>query len=155
MMKPSERFMDKLFPVMFIILAVCVSISIWRLPYLENTGHIGPKMYPWLLSALLLLLSGLLLTGRVSSASEHPKITPRNMLRRFLPFLVICSLYSVSLQSLGFLLPTTAFLVASFYFLGERNHWKNILIAVCCTGATYLLFVTALGVQVAAFPGQY
>ncbi len=152
MTSPSPRFLDRVLPVLFIILAAGVSISIWRLPYYDTSENIGPKAYPWLLSGLLLVLSGLLLTGRVSAAPEHPDITRRNMIRRFLPLVVICALYCQSLSPLGFLIPTTAFLIASFYLLGERNHWRNVLVAVWCTGATYLLFATALGVQIEAFP---
>lgn len=153
MTEPSTRFLDKVLPVLFIILAVGVSISIWRLPYYDTSGNVGPKVYPWLLSVLLLVLSGLLLTGRVSSAPEHPEITRRNVVKRFLPLVVICILYCEALPFLGFLIPTTAFLVAAFYLLGERNYWRNVLIAVSCAGATYLLFATALGVQIEAFPG--
>jgi hypothetical protein len=152
-MKKSLTDLDKVLPIVFIVLAVIVAISIWQLPYVDTTGNVGPKMYPWLLAGLLLALSGLLLTGRVSPAPEHPDITRRNMLRRFLPLVVICVLYVEAMPLLGFLIPTTAFLMASFYLLGERNHWRNILISVCCAGATYLLFATALGVQIEAFPG--
>jgi hypothetical protein len=152
MKKTSVLFWDKVFPIIFIVLAVGVFISIWRLPYVDTTGNVGPKMYPWMLSVLLLVLSGLLLTGRVSSGPEHPDITARNMRRRFLPLVVIFGLYCAAMPSLGYLIPTTAFLTAAFYLLGERNHWRNILIAVCCTGAAYLIFATMLGVQIEAFP---
>lgn len=153
MKKPSAAYLDKVLPVIFILLAVGVFISIWRLPYIDTTGNVGPKPYPWLLAGLLLVLSGLLLTGHVSSSPEHPGITVRKMLRRFLPLVLICALYCIALPPLGFLIPTTAFLIASFYILGERNYRRNILIAVCCSAASYLLFATALGVQIAAFPG--
>lgn len=151
-MKRSRSSSDLVLPAIFIVLAVCVFVSIWRLPYIATTDKVGPKLYPWLLSILLLVLSSLLLMGRAAS-HRHADITLQGMLRKFLPLVLICVLYSVGLPYLGFLIPTAALLIASFYLLGERKHLRNILIAVCCTGGTYLLFATVLGIQISAFPG--
>jgi putative tricarboxylic transport membrane protein len=151
MKKPDVPLIDKMLPAIFILIAVFVFISIGRLPYVETTDKVGPRIYPWLVSGLLVVLSGLLLTGRAPS-HKHADITLQGVLRRFLPLLSICCLYCVALPYLGFMISTVTLLIASFYLLGERKHWLNVLIAVCCTVATYLLFSTALGIELMALP---
>jgi putative tricarboxylic transport membrane protein len=153
MKRPPVLLMDKMLPIIFIAIAAFVFIDVGRLPYVATTDKVGPKLFPYLLAGLLVALSGLLLTGRAPS-HRHADITLQGILRRFLPLLIICSLYCVALPHLGFMIATTALLVASFYLLGERKHWLNVLIAVCCTVATYLLFATFLGIDLTAFPWQ-
>ena len=152
-MKPRLPLSEKVLPFLFIVIAAIVFIDIWRLPYVETTDKVGPKFYPWLLALLLAICAGLLLMGfeRVHKSSE---ITLQAMLRKFLPMTLICFLYIYAMSLLGFLISTTALLIACFYLLGERKHWRNVLIALCCTAATYLLFATALGVQIPALPGS-
>ncbi len=150
-MKARLPFSDKVLPYFFIALAACVFVSIWRLPFVATTDKVGPKLYPWLLSILLVVFSGALLMG-YESKHKKAKITSRAFLRGFLPMTLMCVVYVFTMIPLGFLTSTTAFLMGLFYQLGERKLWRNILVAVCCSVGTYLLFATAMGILIPAFP---
>jgi putative tricarboxylic transport membrane protein len=152
-MKLPTQFSERLIPALLIVLAVSVFISIWRLPDVKTADLVGPRLFPWAVSIFLTVVSGLLLMGFTPPHTKDTDITLQGMLRRFLPLMSCLVLYLIALPSLGFLLATTALLVAAFYILGERRFWLNLLIAASCTVATYLLFATALGIQLTAFPG--
>lgn len=152
-MRHPVRLSEKLVPVILLFVASIVFISVWRLPDLATDDLVGPKLYPGLLAILLAILSMLLLLGAAPSHGGDPSITLTGMLRRFLPLVVISALYVIAYPLMGFLISTTAQLLACFYLLGERRFWLNILIAAGCTLATYLLFAQALGIQLTALPG--
>jgi len=109
-------------------------------------------LYPQVLAVLLAILSGLLLTGIVSSHRGDPNIAVPGMLRRFLPLVLFSALYVILLPPLGFLIATTGLLVASFSLLGERRLWLSFVIAIGCTLGVYLLFAKGLGILLKALP---
>jgi putative tricarboxylic transport membrane protein len=152
-MKRPMQFSERVIPIILIVLAVSVIISIWRLPNVATADQVGPRLFPWVIALSLTVISGLLLMGATTSHKKDADITLQGMLRRFLPLMFFLVLYVIALPWLGFLITTTAMLVASFRLLGERRLWLNFIIAVGCTAATYLLFATALGIQLTAFPG--
>lgn len=153
MIKHPVKLSETLLPVILLILAGLVFISVWGLPVTATADLVGPKMYPGALAVLLAVLSGLLLMGAGPSHGEDMGITLPGMVRRFLPLVLFSAAYVVALPILGFLIATTALLLACFYLLGERRLWLNFLVAAGCTLATYLLFATLLGIQLTAFPG--
>jgi hypothetical protein len=152
-MKHPTKLSETLLPVILLIVAVLVLVSISRLPVTATADLVGPKMYPGALAILLAVLSGLLLTGAAPPHRGDADITPAGVMRRFLPLVFFSALYVLALPRLGFMITTTVLLMACFTLLGERRHWLNFLIAAGCTVATYLLFATLLGIQLMAFPG--
>jgi putative tricarboxylic transport membrane protein len=152
-MKRPTKLSEMLLPAILLIVAGLVFIGVWRLPVTATADLVGPKMYPGALAVLLAVLSGLLLMGAGTSHGEDAGITLPGMVRRFLPLVLFSAAYVIVLPILGFLIPTTALLLACFYLLGERKLWLNLAVAAGCTLATYLLFATFLGIQLAAFPG--
>lgn len=152
-MKFQTKLSETLLPVILLVVAVLAFISASRLPITATADLVGPKMYPAGLAVLLAVLSGLLLMGAAPSHRGDAGITLPGIVRRFLPLVLFSGLYVVALPRLGFMLATTALLMACFTLLGERKHWLNFLIAAGCTVATYLLFATLLGIQLSAFPG--
>jgi len=151
-MKHPMKLSETLLPAILLIVAGLVFISAWRLPDTATADLVGPKIYPGALAILLALLSGLLLMGAAPPHGGNSGIKLPGIVRRFLPLVLFSALYVFAMPLLGFMIATTALLVACFYLLGERRHWLNFLIAVGCTLATYLLFATLLGIQLSAFP---
>lgn len=147
-LKPSERVVH----AVLLVVSVAVVISIWHIPDTATSDLVGPKLYPWLLAIMLFILSGLILAGVSPSQGGAESITLAGMLRRFFPLVLFTALYVVALPSLGFLITTTALLLACFYLLGERRHLLSFVIAISFTFGTYILFVQALGIQLSAFP---
>lgn len=152
-MKNPTKLSETLLPALLLVVAGLVFIGAWRLPDTATADLVGPKMYPGALAILLAFLSGLLLLGAAPPHGGNAGITLPGIVRRFLPLVLFSTLYVLALPLLGFMIATTALLMACFYLLGERRHWLNFLIAAGCTLATYLLFVTLLGIQLSAFPG--
>lgn len=152
-MKHLVKLSEGLFPATLLVVAVIVFISVWRLPDMVIADLVGPKLYPEALALLLAVLSGLLLSGVAPSHGKDSSITLPGMVRCFLPLTLFSALYVILLPRLGFLITTTALLLACFSLFGERRLWLNLLIAAGFTLATYLLFAKALGIQLTAFPG--
>ncbi|MHB8909672.1 MAG: tripartite tricarboxylate transporter TctB family protein [Syntrophales bacterium] len=152
-MKFRTKLSETLLPVILLVIAVLACISVSRLPVTATADLVGPKMYPAGLAVLLAILSGLLLVGAAPPHGGNAGIQWAGIVRRFIPLVVFSALYVILLPRLGFMLATTALLMACFYLLGERKHWLNFLIAAGCTVGTYLLFATLLGIQLSAFPG--
>lgn len=152
-MKNPGKLLEKLVPIILIVVAGIVFVSVWRLPNTATADLVGPKLYPGALALLLALLSGLLLMGVAPAHREDSSITLPGMLRRFLPLILFSALYVIALPTLGFLISTTAMLLSCFYLLGERRLWLNLLIGAGFALAAYLLFAKALGIQLTAFPG--
>lgn len=152
-MKNPTKLSETLLPALLLVVAGLVFIGAWRLPDTATADLVGPKMYPGALAILLAFLSGLLLLGAAPPHGGNAGITLPGIVRRFLPLVLFSTLYVLALPLLGFMIATTALLMACFYLLGERRHWLNFLIAAGCTLATYLLFATLLGIQLTAFPG--
>jgi hypothetical protein len=134
-------------------MALFVYFDIRRLPRPPTADLVGPKLYPEILAILLAVFAGLLFVGVVSSHQGDPSITARGMVWRFLPIVLFSALYVILLPALGFLVATSALLVASFYLLGERRLWVCLLIAVGCTLGVYLLFAQGLDIPLKALPG--
>ncbi len=69
-----------------------------------------------------------------------------------LALLVSVSMYAALLPWLGFLLATSAFLVAGFVLLGERRPWLLLLGSLPLVGLLWLVLSVGLGVYLA--PGR-
>ena len=153
-MKNPIHLSEKLLPAILLVVAVLVIISISRLPAPVATADlVGSKNYPMALAILLALLSGLLLMGAAPPHGGSEGIKLPGIVRRFIPLVLFSALYVFAMPIVGFMIATTVLLMACFFLLGERKHWLNFLVATGCTVATYLLFVTLLGIQLRAFPG--
>ena len=152
-MKHPTKLTETLLPALLLVVAGLVLIGAWRIPVTATADLVGPKMYPGALAILLAFLSGLLLMGFAPSHGGDAGITLAGIVRRFLTLVLFSALYVLALPLLGFMIATTALLLACFYLLGERRLWLNFLIAAGCTLATYLLFATLLGIPLEAFPG--
>jgi len=152
-MKRSVNRSERLTGLIFLGVAVFVYFDVHRLPRPPTADLVGPKLYPEILAVLLAVFSGLLFTGVVRSHRGDPSITARGMVWRFLPLALFSALYVILLPPLGFLVATSALLVASFRLLGERRLWLCLLIAVGCTLGIYLLFAQGLGIPLKALPG--
>ena len=69
-----------------------------------------------------------------------------------LGFLLLMSIFGVSIRPLGFLLATTLFLAISFGLLGERNRLRLIVIPALVATGFWAIMNLALGVYVNPLP---
>jgi hypothetical protein len=152
-MRRNVPLSEKLIPIILVVVAIGVFLSSSRLPDVATADRLGPKLFLYGLALLLAGLSVLLLMGASTAHKADADITLKGMIHRFVPLMLFSVFYVIALRWLGFLISTTLMLVACFTLLGDRKYWMNLLIAVGCAGAIYLLFATALGIQLTALPG--
>jgi len=69
-----------------------------------------------------------------------------------LAFLVLMSIYGLSVRPAGFLLSTSLFLIAGFAMLGERNPVKLLLVSVPLVVAFWVLMNYGLSVFIEPLP---
>lgn len=134
-----------------------------------NQADVGPRTYPLLLGALLVLSTLLVAVPALTrllrhsdgtdSAAQHqdqpadaaPKTLKRRYLVSMIAVAVITAIYLQVLTPLGFLLATAIYLAILAPIVGGRvrpgRHWITSAVFGCLTSvAIYLLFDTLLGV---------
>jgi putative tricarboxylic transport membrane protein len=67
-------------------------------------------------------------------------------------FIVLMSLYGLTVRPLGFLLSTTAFLMIGFALLGERTWWRLLAVAVPMVVFFWVLMTQGLDVFIEPLP---
>jgi putative tricarboxylic transport membrane protein len=148
---------DRVIFVCIIVFAGLYLFATSQIPSLEIGDPLGPKAFPRLLGAGLLLTAALLLMEMLRerrSAAAPAESTERRGEERG-HYLVIAAVvvwtgvYYAVFEHLGYMLATAIFLfVLMAYF--HRNRWlTNGLTAVIFSVASYALFVKALGVTLA------
>lgn len=141
---------DRFTGIILLFIATWVLYMDWQLPVPVTTDAVGPKVYPGLLSIILASLSIILI---VTGSSQYDRnITSLGLSRRFIPLVGFAAAYTVLLPLLGFVLATMFLLFASFYLVGERNLWLNLIVALGATAFIYLLFTGLLGIAIPLTP---
>ena len=118
----------------------------------EKSSVINARFFPKLMGGILILLSiGMVVenyfrksTGR-SKASDEDRKKLKGEWARLSAVAIICLLYYLLFQPLGFLLSSLLFMLGFLTFLGVRK-WHVILpLSVLVPLCVYLLFKTILG----------
>jgi hypothetical protein len=66
---------------------------------------------------------------------------------KLLPVASLLAAYALSLEYLGFVVPTETFLLLSMFAFGLKNLKENIIISTLGTAALYVVFILLLQVQ--------
>jgi putative tricarboxylic transport membrane protein len=110
---------------------------------------IGPKLFPWLVAAGLLLVGVALLYEARAGAVAHPAGFELDLP----PTLVVTGglvLQMVLIRPLGFVIATAVLFVAIAYALGSRRVLVNAAIGVVLCALTYVAFTRGLGLVLPA-----
>lgn len=90
----------------------------------------------------------------VLPAADQPQAQPQSLRwSRFFSFLVLMSIYGLTLRPLGFLIATSAFLLCGFLLLGERRAVWLIGVTVFVTAGFWALMSFGLNVYIEPWPG--
>ena len=136
-----------------LLLAFCVFYA-WQidairiLPFQANQAF-TPRTIPVVLSILGIGLSILIVI--FPSNKERLQISELNW-PLGIAFLVLMSVYGLSVRPVGFLISTSLFLMIGFAMLGERNLLKLVLVAIPLVVAFWALMNYGLSVYVAPLP---
>lgn len=151
--------------IILLIVSAFYYLSTTGFPPPTKTDNLGPTFFPLLLATILAVLALLLildsLVSRGASRNEEGGAVIKGAERleedsfgaeqisyKFLFGTIGLSILYVGLISvLGFLISTTLFLITLIRFLGYEKWVNNVAASVGLTAALYLLFVTALGVN--------
>jgi putative tricarboxylic transport membrane protein len=110
---------------------------------------IGPKLFPWLVAAGLLLVGLALLHDARAGAVAHPAGFEVD-LPPALAVSVGLVLQMVLMKPLGFVLATTVLFVAVAYALGSRRIVLNAAVGLVLCAVTYVAFTRGLGLVLPA-----
>ncbi len=144
-MRLSKEQLGGLSLLLFSSVYCYLTFAIPLLP--QFTDVYNARSMPGALGVLGIVLSLGLLTRR-----GHPAGIERLHWVHGLVFLLLMSLYGLSLRPLGFILSTVLFLIIGFFVLGERRWLPMCLVAGSVTAGFWLLMNFALGVYVAPWP---
>lgn len=146
---------DRIIFVCIVVFAGLYFYATSQIPALEIGDPLGPKAFPELLGAGLLVTAAMLLAEILKArrmAVEENASTPREDLSHvpvIVGVTVWTALYYAVFEHAGYMLATAVFLLGlTAYF--HRGRWvTNALVSVLFPVLSYALFVKALGVSLA------
>jgi len=137
----------------FVLLIFCITYGVLSqqivlLPFQAKAAFHARTM-PEILTVLGIALS--LMVIFKPGAGEKPKLGRQNWLVAGV-FLVLMSLYGLTIRPLGFIPSTSIFLIAGFALLGERSVIKLLLIALPLVIGFWVLMTQGLDVFIEPLP---
>jgi putative tricarboxylic transport membrane protein len=144
------RRRDRIVGAVLLVFSALVVVASWRLPGTAAADAVGPKAYPTALAAILAVLSVVLMLGDGKEGGSA--LSKEAVIFGFVPITVMLAIYLLVVQRLGFVLSTTALLLACFRLKGERNWKVNVAVAVGSALAIWGLFGGLLHVDLKLLP---
>ena len=107
---------------------------------------LSPYLFPLIISIFLFILSISILASSFKE-NEKRKEKEKGDIKSLLIFGLICILYLLVLNFLGFVLSSILLLISLMILLGERRWWFIALVSIISTVVIYLLFAKYLSVM--------
>ncbi|WP_372762165.1 tripartite tricarboxylate transporter TctB family protein [Pseudoalteromonas sp.] len=144
-------------PSLFLALFTLYAVVAWQIPllpfeeYETVTSATLPKVYAvfGIVVCLLAIAASLLKPSEQVAAAD--KLEKSHVLRT-LSLLVLMVIYSALLEPIGFLISTSAFLLAGFFVMGERR--KAILLFASIPVAVVFWFLMTQVLGIYLVPGD-
>lgn len=145
---------NRVLAVAIFILSGVYIFAASRLPELEIGDPLGPRVFPYLIGVFGFIAAGWLLAetaARARKAAPAPKAQAsayeRPHLVAVLAVLGWMLVFYLSLESVGFLVGCSIFLLALMAYF-NRGHWvTNILVSVLFPVGVYFGFTQVLGIN--------
>ncbi|MDB5743968.1 MAG: tctB6 [Polaromonas sp.] len=151
-------FANRIILVCTVLLAAAYFYGTGQIPSLEIGDPLGPRVFPYLIGAGL-LMSAAWLFLEMLQAKKAAAPAPLEPLEQpaenhsHLPIIAAVvawvAVYFAVFERLGFLLATPIFLLGLMAYLNRGKWVANGLTVVLFTAATYVLFSKVLGVSLA------
>jgi putative tricarboxylic transport membrane protein len=132
-----------------LLLGVFVAVETALLRTGPGYAAIGPKLFPWLVAAGLLLVGVALLHEARAGAVAHPAGFDLD-LPPALAVTVGLVLQMILMRPAGFVVATAVLFVAVAYALGSRRFALNAAVGLVLCAVTYVVFTRALGLVLPA-----
>ena len=142
---------DRVICVVTLLLAAVYFYATAQIPSLEIGDPLGPKAFPRLLGAGLILSAVLLFietTRARKNESTPPAQSPGSHRHHWLIAAVVgwTTVYFASFEKLGYVIATTVYLLVLMVYFNRGKWIANVLTSTLFCAASYLLFTKALGV---------
>jgi putative tricarboxylic transport membrane protein len=147
--------MDVFLGILLIAFSLAVYALMYDFPSATVAEGMGPAFMPGILIFILIVLSITLITDGLArrKKTDRPSQTLSSILGPNLKtpgiLILIVSIYLVSLNSLGFLIATPAFILFTMITTGASLK-SGVLMGICLTGLVYAAFALALKVPLPA-----
>ena len=142
--KFSSTFWEGVF--LFVVSVFGISMSIISHKDFNVEWKLSPYLFPLIISFFLLILSISIIMQGLKDESEK-KEKGKIDIKSLLIFGLVCILYLLVFNFLGFVLSTIILLVLLMMLLGERRWWFILLVSVISSLVIYLLFAKYLSVM--------
>ena len=142
--KFSSTFWEGVF--LFVVSVFGISMSFISHKDFNVEWKLSPYLFPLIISFFLLILSISIIMQGLKNESEK-KEKSKIDIKSLLIFGLICILYLLVFNFLGFVLSTIILLVLLMMLLGERRWWFILLVSVISSLVIYLLFAKYLSVM--------
>jgi putative tricarboxylic transport membrane protein len=142
--------------IILVFILVLTGVYFWatsQIPTLEIGDPLGPKAFPRLLGAGMLLTAVMLLAEiikerKTAPSTEAPAPGERSQWRVIIAVTLGTFVFFVSFEFLGYMISVTAYLLAMTYFFNKNGRWMtNGLTSVIYGVGSYFIFTQALGVN--------
>jgi putative tricarboxylic transport membrane protein len=148
---------DRTIFVCTLLIAAAYFYGITQIPSLEIGDPLGPRVFPYLIGAGLLVSAAWLLleiiqAEKAAQPEPAPEAGPGDDHRHFVliaAVVVWMAIYFAVFEWLGFLLATPLFLLVLMAYLNRGKWLANVSTVVVFTVGTYALFSKVLGVSLA------
>lgn len=142
--KFSSTFWEGVF--LFVVSVFGISMSFISHKDFNVEWKLSPYLFPLIISFFLLILSISIIMQGLKDESEK-KEKSKIDIKSLLIFGLVCILYLLVFNFLGFVLSTIILLVLLMMLLGERRWWFILLVSVISSLIIYLLFAKYLSVM--------
>ena len=142
--KFSSTFWEGVF--LFVVSVFGISMSFISHKDFNVEWKLSPYLFPLIISFFLLILSISIIMQGLKDESEKKEKSKIDIMS-LLIFGLVCILYLLVFNFLGFVLSTIILLVLLMMLLGERRWWFILLVSVISSLVIYLLFAKYLSVM--------
>jgi putative tricarboxylic transport membrane protein len=137
---------DRVIFVCTVIIAAVYLYATTLIPSLEIGDPLGPKAFPRLLGITLLIAAGLLMLEiwkerKVPKPARGEELAPWRYAGIIIGVTVWTGIYYAVFDKLGFILSTTAYLLALMAWFNRGKWLANVLTAVLFAVLSYIMFV--------------
>ncbi|MCX7027096.1 MAG: tripartite tricarboxylate transporter TctB family protein [Spirochaetes bacterium] len=124
-------------------------VTTMLLPQMRMGDRLGPKLFPAVVGVIA-FVSGIILMiqdSRKGKASKKPDfgfVKNKNLWLKILLTTVVGIAYGLVMDSLGFILPTTLFMLFISMLINKGRFVQNLIVALCFALISYGVFAVAL-----------
>jgi len=142
---------DAAIAVGLIALAIFVAVETYRLPDAPGYAQVGPRLFPGLIAAGL-LICGLLLSREALSGGFHKVATTRSPVD-WAGFLWVSGgviIHMATIGWVGFIVASTVLFACVARAFGSRRPARDVVLGVALGTVTFVVFTQGLGLPLPA-----